>query len=59
MLIVLEFDVGRVQFAALFDVNLVMPIDQDIGDLIIPKERLQRAEPEKLVLDLFDKMEAV
>src|SRR5713226_4929745 len=59
MLIVLELDVGRVQFAALFNVNLVMPIDQDIGYLVIPEERLQGAEPEQLVLDLLDKMVAV
>src|SRR6266404_4686523 len=59
MLIVLELDVGRVQFAALFNVNLVMPIDQDIGYLIVPEQRLQRSEPEQLVLDFLDKMEAV
>src|SRR4029077_10307600 len=59
MLIVLELDVGCVQFAALFNVNLVMPIDQDIGYLIVPEQRLQRSEPEQLVLDFLDKMEAV
>src|ERR1700730_299893 len=59
MLIILELDVGRVQFAALFNVNLVMPVDQDIGYLVVPEQRLQRTQSEQLIFDLFDQMEAV
>src|SRR5271163_1687489 len=56
VLIVLELDVGRVQLAALFDVHLVVAVDQDIGDLIVPQQRLQRSETQQLVLDLFDQV---
>src|ERR1700722_5381897 len=59
VLIVLELDLGGVELAALFDVNLVMPIDQDIGDFIVPQKRLERPESEQLVFDLFDQVSLV
>ena len=59
MLVVLEFDFGGVQLAALFDVDLAGPVDQDIGDLIVPQQRLQRSESEQLVLDLLDEASLV
>ncbi len=39
-----------------FDVNLVVPVDQDVGDFIIPQKRLQRPESQQLVLDLLDQV---
>src|SRR5208282_1436961 len=56
MLIVLELDVGGVKLAAFFDVNLAVPVDQDVGDFIIPQKRLQRPESQQLVLDLLDQV---
>ena len=59
VLIVLELDLGGVELAALFDVNLVVSVDQDIGDLIVPQKRLERPESEQLVFDFFYKMSLV
>ena len=59
MLIVLELDLGGVQLAALFDVNLAVSVDQDIGDFIVPQKRLERSQSEQLVLDLFYEMKFV
>ena len=59
MLIVLKLDLGGVELAAFFDVDLVMPIDQDIGDFIIPQKRFQRPEPKQLVFNFFDEVSLV
>ena len=56
VLIVLELDLGGVELAALLDVNLVMPVDQDVGDFIVPQQRLERPQSQQLVFDLFYKM---
>src|ERR1035437_676792 len=56
VLIVLELDVGGVKLAAFFDINLVVPVDQDVGDFIIPQKRLQRPESQQLILDLLDQV---
>jgi hypothetical protein len=59
VLIVLELDFGGVELAALFDINLVMPVDQDIGDFIVPQKRFERSESEQLVFDFFYKVSLI
>src|SRR5579864_4286460 len=54
MLIVLEAHVGQIQLTAALDIDLRGPIDQDVGYLVVPQQRLQRAQAEQLVFDLFD-----
>ena len=59
MLVVLEDDVGDMQLAVLFDVNLVVAVDEDVGDLVVAKQRLEWAQAEQLVFEFLDQPAAV
>src|SRR6267154_5661636 len=59
MLVVLERNVGGVQLAKLFDVNLVVAVDEDVGDGVVAKERLERTEAEQLVFEFLDQASSV
>ncbi len=54
MRLVLEWDVHLLQLAALFDEAVLVAVDQDIVDLGILQQRLQRAEADHLVDDVVD-----
>src|ERR1700687_6067222 len=54
MLIILEAHVGQVQLTAALDIDLRGTIDEDVGYLVVPQQRLQRPQAEQLVLDLFN-----
>ena len=47
--VVLEADVGVFQHARALDVNLVVPVDQDVVDGRVLQQGLQRAQPEHFV----------
>src|SRR4029077_10217198 len=53
------YHVGRVQLAPLLDVNLVVAVDQDVGDFVVAAQRFQRAKAEQLVLEFLDQPFAV
>ena len=54
MVVVAELDVGLLQLAAAFDVDLVRAVDQDIADGRVLEQHFQRAEAERLVEHLVD-----
>ncbi len=54
MPLVFEDDVGRLETAVPFHVDLVVAVDQDVGDQRIVQQHLERAEPEELVQDIVD-----
>ena len=55
----MERDVGPFQPAAAFDVNGRRPVDQDVGDGRVAEQRLDRAQPERLVDQLVDQLLAL
>src|SRR5262249_57546256 len=54
--VVAEGDARALELAASLDVNFAGSVDEDVGDRRILHERLDRAEPEGLVLDLDDEI---
>ena len=52
--VVLEDDVGLFEHAVPLDVDLIVAVDQDVGDVRVLQQRLERAEPEELVQDVGD-----
>src|SRR5439155_7128101 len=54
VVVVTKLDVGLLQLAAAFDVNLVRPVDQNIADGRVFEQHLQRAEAERFVEHLVD-----
>ena len=54
MRLVLERDVDLLQLAALFDKAVLVAVDQDVVDVRIFQQRLQRAEADHLVDDVVD-----
>ena len=52
--VVLEDDVGLLELAVALDVDLVVAVDQDVGDRRIAQQRLERPEAEQLVEDVRD-----
>ena len=52
--VVLELDVGQFQSSLAFDVDLPRAVDQDVADVRVGQEELQRSEAEGLVEDLAD-----
>jgi hypothetical protein len=57
--IVLEHGVDRLQDAVLLDVDLVVPVDQDVGDLRVGQQLFQRPQAEQLVEDVDDEILAL
>ena len=57
--VVLEHDVGLFEPAFTLDVDLVVPVDQDVGDVGVLQQHLQRAEPEDLVQHVGDQRVAL
>ena len=47
------------QLAALFDVDLVVAVDEDVGDFVVAEQRLERTQAEQLVLEFLDQAAAV
>jgi hypothetical protein len=52
--VVFEADGAEGEFAVAFDVDLVIAVDEDIGDGGFLEERLERTEAEDFIEDLFD-----
>src|SRR5258708_12332578 len=59
MSVVLEDHVGCEKLAALFDVDLVVTVDEDVGDFVISKQRFEGTQAEQLVLELLDQPASV
>ena len=59
VVVVLEDDVGELELAGTFDVDLARPVDHDFGDGLITEERLQRTETDDLVGDLLEHPDAL
>ncbi len=49
-----ELDVHALEPALLLDVDDLAPVDQDVGDLRVAEQGLERSETEDVVEDLFD-----
>jgi hypothetical protein len=47
--VVAEGDVGDLQFALAFDVDLLRPVDHDVADRLVGQQNLQRSQPEQVV----------
>ncbi len=47
--VVAEGDVGEFQLAAALHVDLLGPVDQDVGDRVVGEQRLERTEAEHIV----------
>ncbi len=54
MLVVLERDVRQLQSTLALDVDLLRPVDHELGDRVVAQERLERAEAQDLVRDLLE-----
>ena len=54
MVVVLEDDVGQLELARSFDVDLARAVDHDLGDGLVAEEGLERAETDDLVGDLLE-----
>ena len=52
--VVAEPRVGPLELAAPLDVDLSRPVDQDVGDLVVVEQRLERAEADHVV-DQFER----
>ena len=52
--IVLEHDVRFLEPAFSFDVNLVVAVDENVRDVGIREQRLERTQPEDLVQNVDD-----
>ena len=52
--VVPEFNLRLFQLAATLHVNVLGAVDQDIADRVVLKQKLQRAQAERLVEDLFN-----
>jgi hypothetical protein len=52
--VILEHDVGLLEPAVPLDVDLVEPVDQDVGNVRIAEQRLERTESEQLVQHVAD-----
>ena len=52
MLIVGEGDAGKLEFAFALDVDLVIAVDQDVGNRRVGHQQFQRPEPEHFVLNV-------
>jgi len=50
--VVFESNIGGFKFAAAFDVDGSVRINQDVGDGWITEQRLQRPQPEEFVLNI-------
>ena len=46
MLIVAEADIGQLELAAPLDIDLLWPVDHDVGDGVVVEQRLERPEAE-------------
>src|SRR5690242_17845343 len=57
MAVIPKYDIGLLQLSASLDVDEVLTVDENIGNLGIAQERFERPEPEYLIeqigLDLF------
>ena len=59
MLIVLKANVSRMQLAEALDIDLVVAVNQDVGNVVVAQKRFERTQAEQLVLDLLDQADAV
>ncbi len=57
--VVLEHRVDGFELAVFLDVDLIVAIDQDIGDVRVDQNRLERSESEQLVQDVADEAVAL
>ena len=57
--LVLEADRRRLQHAVALDEDLVVAVDQDVGDGRVLEQRLERAQAEQLVEDVADQLLAL
>ena len=51
VLIVAELNVRELELAAPLDVDLLGPVDHDVGDALVPEQRLERPEADHVVDD--------
>ncbi len=54
MPVVPEHDVGLFELAVPLDVDLIEPVDEDVGDVGVAQQRLERTETEQLVEHVDD-----
>ena len=59
MVVVLEAHLGQIKLAVALDVNLLGAVDQDVADRVVAHQRLQWAQAQDFILDLFDEPQAV
>ena len=52
--VVVELDVGQLHAPAPLDVDLLRAVDEDVRDLLVREQRLERAEAHHLVLDMLE-----
>ena len=56
MLVVAEPHVGQLELAAALDIDLLRPVDHDVGDGLVLEQRLERPEPEHVGDQQFDEL---
>ena len=56
MVVVAKYDVGQLELAAAFDIDLLCAVDHDVGHSLVFDQRFERAEPEHVGDQRFDEL---